>query len=174
MTSPIKFAHIVLKTTRYREMLAWWLDFLGAEVRHGNDFISFLSYDDEHHRVAIVNLPHLEPRGAQTDGVEHFAFTFASLDDLFAHYESMKARGVTPYWTINHGMNFSAYYRDPDGNQVEAQIDCMSVEDSIEFMASDAFAANPIGIDVDFDALIARRRGGEEVASLIDYATSGV
>lgn len=71
-------------------------------------------------------------------------------------------------------MNFSAYYRDPDGNQVEAQIDCMSVEDSIAFMASEAFSANPIGIDVDFDALIARRRGGEGVASLIDYATSGV
>jgi hypothetical protein len=71
-------------------------------------------------------------------------------------------------------MNFSAYYRDPDGNQVEAQIDCMSVDDSVAFMASDAFAVNPIGIDVDFDALIERRRAGEEVASLIDYTTAGV
>ena len=173
MASPIKFAHIVLKTTQYRKMLDWWTDFLEADVRHGNDFISFLSYDDEH-RLAIVNLPHLHERDANAVGVEHFAFTYATLDDLFAHYERLKAKGLEPYWTINHGMNFSAYYRDPDGNQVEAQIDCMSVEDSIEFMASDAFAANPIGIDVDFDALIARRRSGEEVASLIDYATSGV
>ena len=174
MASPIKFAHVVLKTAQYQKMLDWWTDFLEADVRHGNDFISFLSYDDEHHRLAIVNLPHLHERDNNAVGVEHFAFTYASLDDLFAHYERLKAKGLEPYWTINHGMNFSAYYRDPDGNQVEAQIDCMSVEDSIAFMASEAFSANPIGIDVDFDALIARRRGGEGVASLIDYATSGV
>ena len=173
MASPIKFAHIVLKTTRYREMLDWWTDFLEADVRHGNDFISFLSYDDEHHRLAIVQMPHLQPRDNSTVGVEHFAFTYAGLDDLFSHYERLKAKGVMPYWMINHGMNFSAYYRDPDGNQVEAQIDCMSIEDSIAFMASDVFAANPIGIDVDFETLIARRRAGEEVSSLIDYATSG-
>ncbi|MFM7757043.1 MAG: biphenyl 2,3-dioxygenase, partial [Actinomycetota bacterium] len=67
----------------------------------------------------------------------------------------------------------SAYYRDPDGNQVETQIDCMSVEDSISFMASEAFAANPIGIDVDFERLIARRRSGESVSTIIDYATAG-
>lgn len=174
MASPVKFAHIVLKTAKYSEMLAWWTDFLEADVRHGNDFISFLSYDDEHHRLAIANLPHLTPKDRNAAGVEHFAFTYASLDDLFAHYERLKAKGVMPYWMINHGMNFSAYYRDPDGNQVEAQIDCMSVDESISFMASDTFAANPIGIDVDFEKLIARRRAGEDVATLIDYATSGV
>lgn len=173
MASPIKFAHIVLKTSRYAEMVAWWTDFLEADVRHGNDFISFLSYDDEHHRLAIANLAHLHDRDARAAGVEHFAFTYASLDDLFAQYERMKAKGIMPYWTINHGMNFSAYYRDPDANQVETQIDCMSVEESIAFMASDVFAANPIGVDVDFEALIARRRAGEDVANLIDYATSG-
>jgi len=173
MTSPIKFAHIVLKTTQYPEMLSWWTDFLEADIRHGSDFISFLSYDDEHHRLAIVHLPHLHERDNKAVGVEHFAFTYASLDDLFAHYERLKAKGLMPYWTINHGMNFSAYYRDPDGNQVEAQIDCMSVNDAVSFMASEVFAANPIGIEVDFEALIARRRGGEAVESLIDYASSG-
>lgn len=173
MASPVKFAHIVLKTTQYSEMVAWWTDFLEADVRHGNDFISFLSYDDEHHRVAIAHMPHLQPRDKKSVGVEHFAFTYATLDDLFAQYERMKAKGHLPYWTINHGMNFSAYYRDPDGNQVEAQIDCMSVEDAIDFMASDVFAANPIGIDVDFEALVARRRAGEKVSTLIDYATAG-
>ena len=173
VASPIKFAHIVLKTTQYSEMVSWWQNFLQADIRHGNDFISFLSYDDEHHRLAIVQMPHLQPRDHRSVGVEHFAFTYSTLDELFAHYERLKTQGIMPYWMINHGMNFSAYYRDPDGNQVEAQIDCMSVEDSAAFMASDAFAANPIGIDVDFEALIERRRNGEDVASLVDYATSG-
>jgi catechol-2,3-dioxygenase len=174
MASPIKFAHIVLKTNQYQEMVSWWKNFLEAEVRHGDHFISFLSYDDEHHRLAIVQMPHLQPRDNGTVGVEHFAFTYSSLDDLFAHYDRLKAQGIVPYWTINHGMNFSAYYRDPDGNQVEAQIDCMSVDDSMTFMASEVFAANPIGIDVDFETLIARRRAGEPVASIIDYSSSEV
>lgn len=173
MASPIKFAHVVLKTKQYEEMVSWWCNFLGAQVRHGNDFLSFLSYDDEHHRIAIARMPHLADRAADTVGVEHFAFTYASLDDLFGQYERMKAAGIAPYWTINHGMTLSAYYRDPDGNQVETQVDSMTMEEADEFMNGPLFAANPIGINVDFDALIARRRAGEADASIMDYATAG-
>jgi catechol-2,3-dioxygenase len=169
MKRPIKFAHVVLKTTRYEAMLDWWKRLLSAEVRHGNDFITFLSYDDEHHRLAIVKLPHLGERDDALSGVEHFAFTFASLGDLFDKYGELKRAGVTPYWTINHGMNFSAYYRDPDGNQVELQIDAMSPQEADTFMSSPTFAANPIGVDVDFDALIARYEAGESAESLVQY-----
>lgn len=173
MASPIKFAHIVLKTTRYGEMVAWWKSFLHGEARHENEFISFISYDDEHHRIAIAHIPNLEHQTSTRDGVEHFAFTYATLDDLFDQYERMKAKGVSPYWTINHGMTLSAYYRDPDGNQVETQVDSMNMDEADAFMAGPLFAANPIGRDVDFDALIARYRAGEPVGSITDYATAG-
>ena len=173
MAQPIKFAHIVFKTNQYKEMVAWWLDFLEADIRHGNDFISFLSYDDEHHRIAIANIPNLENNTPAARGVEHFAFTYASLDDLFDQYERMKAQGVHPYWTINHGMTLSAYYRDPDGNQVETQVDSLTMEQADEFMAGPLFAANPIGINVDFDALVARYRAGASFADITDYATAG-
>ena len=169
---PIKFAHIVLRTRQYREMVDWWCAFLGGSVRHGNDFLSFLSYDDEHHRIAIVGLPHLVEPVKDSVGLEHFAFTFATLDDLFAKYEQMKAMGCSPYWTINHGMTLSAYYRDPDGNQVETQVDSMSPDEADAFMQSDLFAANPIGINVDFDRLLERRRQGVGEAELLDYATA--
>lgn len=169
MISPIKFAHVVLKTSRYREMLDWWLLVLGARIRHGNDFISFISYDDEHHRLAIVNFPDLAAGNPKSCGVEHMAFTFASLDDLLAKYADLKSRGVEPYWTINHGMTLSAYYRDPDGNQVEFQVDAMGNADADAFMRSPVFAANPIGIDVDFEDLIARRGAGEPPTSLLAY-----
>ncbi len=173
MASPIKFAHIVLKTSRFAEMLDWWKVFLEGEARHENRFISFISYDDEHHRIAIVNLPDLEDRAANACGTEHFAFTYASLEDLFGQYERMKARGVSPYWTINHGMTLSAYYRDPDGNQVETQFDSMTMEQADEFMAGPLFAANPIGINVDFEQLIERFRNGASVETITDYATAG-
>ena len=173
MASPVKFAHVVFKTARYGEMVAWWKDFLAAEGRHENDFISFLSYDDEHHRIAIVNFPNLEDRPSTSCGVEHIAFTYDSLGSLFGQFERMKAKGISPYWTINHGMTLSAYYRDPDGNQVETQYDSMSMEEADEFMAGPLFAANPIGIDIDFEKLLSRFHAGESVASITDYATAG-
>lgn len=173
MASPVKLAHIVLKTSRYEEMVSWWKYFLDGEARHENDFLSFISYDDEHHRLAIANFPNLEPRSHTAVGIEHFAFTYASLDDLFNQYERMKTRGVSPYWTINHGFTLSAYYRDPDGNQVETQIDTMSMDDADAFMTGPLFAANPIGINVDFDSLIARYRAGESAEAITDYATAG-
>jgi hypothetical protein len=85
----------------------------------------------------------------------------------------MKAKGVSPYWTINHGMTLSAYYRDPDGNQVETQVDSLTMEQADYFMNGPLFAANPIGIDVDFEVLNARRKAGESAESLTDYATAG-
>jgi catechol-2,3-dioxygenase len=173
MASPIKFAHVVFKTSRYGEMVAWWKEFLEAEGRHENDFISFLSYDEEHHRIAIANFPHLEERSPASCGVEHIAFTYETLEALFGQYERMKAKGISPYWTINHGMTLSAYYRDPDGNQVETQYDSMSMEEADAFMAGPLFAANPIGIDVDFEKLISRFHAGESAASIADYVTAG-
>jgi catechol-2,3-dioxygenase len=169
MASPIKLAHVVLKTARFAEMVPWWKKFLGATARHENDFISFLSYDEEHHRLAIVNLPHLTERPRDSVGVEHFAFTYASIDDLFDNFERLKAEGILPYWTINHGMTLSAYYRDPDGNQVETQVDALSMEEADAFISGPLFAENPIGIDVDMDALVARWRNGESAASILAY-----
>lgn len=154
-------------------MVSWWKDFLQGEARHENDFITFISYDDEHHRIAIANIPDLDDNNPKARGVEHFAFTYATLDDLFDQFERMKAKGIHPYWTINHGMTLSAYYRDPDGNQVETQFDSMTMEEADAFMSGPLFAANPIGIDVDFESLVARRRTGEDVATLVDYATAG-
>lgn len=173
MASPIKFAHIVLRTKQYDTMVAWWTDFLQAEVRHANDFLTFLSYDDEHHRIAIMNAPKSEDRPRGVVGLEHFAFTYGTLDDLLAQFERMKEKGCSPYFMVHHGMTLSAYYRDPDGNQVETQIDTLSLHDAEVFMDSPVFAANPIGIKVDFDQIVARRRAGESVEALTDYATAG-
>ncbi|MCY4664866.1 MAG: VOC family protein [Acidimicrobiaceae bacterium] len=161
MASPIKFAHVVLRTARFEEMLRWWTSVLEAGVRFGNDFIAFLSYDDEHHRVAMVNMPGLPDPEAGRAGVEHFAYTYETPDVLFDTYRRLKADGIHPYWTIHHGATLSAYYRDPDGNQVELQIDTMSLSEADDFMRSPVFAANPIGIDVDLDELIGRYEAGD-------------
>ena len=172
MARPTKFAHFVLRTSNFTEVLDWWKTALEAEARYQNDFIAFISYDDEHHRVAVVNMgPDTPARDPRSVGFDHVAFTFGSLDDLLGNYTRLKDAGVEPYWTIHHGMTVSAYYRDPDGNQVEFQVDVCDLDQADEFMRSDVFAANPIGVALDFDDLVARRAAGESVEALTVYVS---
>ena len=169
VVSPVKLAHIVLRTPRFAESVAWWRLVLGAEVRHQNDFISFLTYDDEHHRLAILSVPSLDDEGRSSAGMEHVAFTYPDLDALLSTYSRLKQAGIEPIAPVNHGMTLSLYYADPDGNQVELQVDTMTPPEAESFMASDVFAVNPIGVGFDPADLVERRDGGESVESLVAY-----
>ncbi len=168
VATPIRFAHAVFRTGRFDEMRRWYETVLGAHVVHANPMIAFLTYDDEHHRIALVNTPGAEPRPQDTAGLEHIAYTYATLGDLLGTYERLKSVGITPYWTINHGPTTSLYYRDPDGNQVELQIDNFpNVEDLNAWMRSNAFAKNPIGIPFDADDLLRRFKSGVPIEELV-------
>ena len=46
-------------------------------------------------------------------GVDHVAYTYASLNDLFENYAQLKEQGIKPYWWIHHGVTVSMYYADP-------------------------------------------------------------
>jgi len=72
-----------------------------------------------------------------------------------------------PSQAIRHGVMLSLYYRDPDGNGLEFQIDLMRTDDANEFMSGPAFAANPIGEPFDPDVLAARLAQGKPVNDLI-------
>src|SRR3546814_13906182 len=74
--------------------------------------IAFITYDEEHHRLAIGYVPDLRDRDQGVAGVDHFAFAFGSLGDLLANYIRLENIGILPYWCINHGPTTSLYYRD--------------------------------------------------------------
>ena len=120
---PSKFAHAVLRTNKFKEMVQWYKTVLEAEVVFENQMLAFMTYDDEHHRLAIAGFPGVVDRAPHSAGLDHLAYTYASLGDLVATYERLKAVGITPLVPINHGLTLSMYYRDPDGNKVELQID---------------------------------------------------
>jgi len=163
---PTKFAHVVYRTRRFKELLAWYQTVFDAQVQFQNPALAFLTYDDEHHRFAILDLSVLRPDGADPDrqstvGVDHVAYTYPSLVDLFENYAQLKERGITPYWCVHHGVTVSMYYADPDGNQMEFQVESYpSNEEAYEFMFGPHFGANPIGVEYDPDEWLARLRGG--------------
>lgn len=164
MPKPSKFAHVVYSTRRFEKMVQWYEEVFEAKVVYQNPALAFMTYDDEHHRFAFINLSIFHPEGAAEtrgkEGVNHVAYTYASVGDLLATYERLKDRSIVPYWRIHHGFTLSFYYQDPDGNRMEFQVDSCTVEQATAYMRSDAFAANPIGVEVDPESLLAQYRAG--------------
>jgi len=173
MARPSKLAHVVYMTRRYEEMLQWYQTVFEAKVQYQNPAFAFLTYDDEHHRFAFANMSVLNPDGIETDavskvGVNHVGYTFPNVGELLENYERLKEAGIEPYWRVHHGVTLSVYYRDPDGNRMEFQVDCCAgAEEAHTFMHSDAFAANPIGVEIDPDALLTQYRNGVPTATLM-------
>jgi len=173
MAPPTKLAHVVYMTRRYDEMLSWYQNVFEAKVQHQNPAFAFLTYDDEHHRFAFVNMSVIKPDGTDTDasskvGVNHVGYTFSSVGQLLDNYDRLKALGITPYWEIHHGVTLSMYYQDPDGNRMEFQVDvCRNAEEAHAYMSSEAFAANPVGVEVNFDSLLAQYRDGVAPETLL-------
>ncbi|TPX13676.1 uncharacterized protein E0L32_005879 [Thyridium curvatum] len=159
--SPRALAHVVLRTSNYKPMVAFYKAFLGARATWESPFLAFLTYDDEHHRIAIGEVPGTGPKVPTSSGLEHIAFSFENLGDLLLAYQQRKARGILPIWSVNHGPTTSIYYQDPDGNQLETQVDNFdTMEEADAFMTSAAFTENPIGVDFDPEELIVKHKAG--------------
>ena len=91
--SPIKLVHVVFRTSRMTEMLAWYKKVLNATEAFVGENISFLAYDDEYHSVAFIEIPALAKQPAGQVGVHHVAFTYNGPDTLLSNYERLKRRG---------------------------------------------------------------------------------
>lgn len=172
MAKPAWISHVVYQTRRFDEMVEWYRNVFEAEVVYDDPALAFLTYDGEHHRLAIANLDLLRPDASSAGergeiGVNHVAYTFVSLADLVDTYERLKAAGIVPYWPVHHGMTLSLYYQDPDGNRMEFQVDTCSPEQAKAMWKSAALQANPIGVRYDPDVLVARFHAGEDEAILL-------
>jgi catechol-2,3-dioxygenase len=175
---PTKLAHLVFQTNRLPAMRDWYCAVLDGRVIYENPQLCFVTYDDEHHRVAFIDFGPLANRDLEggdlryraTDqpGLHHVAFTFASMGELLGNYERLAARSIRPFRSINPAPTTSMYYVDPDGNRVELQIDNFATaEEGQAWMLSPAFDRNPIGVEFEPDDLVRRFRAGVPVAELV-------
>ncbi|WP_244210566.1 VOC family protein [Amycolatopsis kentuckyensis] len=123
-----RLGHVVLQTTRYREVLDWYLEHLGMIVsdflyypgqRERGPVMSFIRCDRgatpaDHHTLAMVLGP--------ADRYVHSAYQVADLDALAAGGEYLRAHGYHHSWGIGRhieGSQLFDYWRDPDGFLVE-------------------------------------------------------
>jgi catechol-2,3-dioxygenase len=162
--APKKLAHFVLRTKmdRVPKILDWYKKVLEGEAMMETPMIGFVTYDNEHHRVAVLGLPGVTDHVDMTCGLHHVAFTYANLKDLLYTYDRLKnEHDIKPQFCINHGPTTSMYYFDPDKNQIELQVDNVPEEKFAEYFANGEFTQNPIGIKFDPEALKARLKAGE-------------
>lgn len=166
--SPAKLSHAVLRTTRLKEMVEWYKTVLNAEVLYQNDFLVFMTYDEEHHRIAFAQVPGLVEKPKGCSGLDHLAFFYSTFGDWIENYERLKAAGITPRVPIHHGLSMSLYYRDPDDNGVELSVDNVEKSEWHDYMRNQ-LGKNPIGLSFDPDELVRKYHAGVPESELRRY-----
>ena len=172
-----RFHHFNLKTTRLQEMIDFYRTLVGAEVIHQDEVGAWMSNDEANHRIAFLAFPNFvdDPEKDTRTGLHHSAFEYASFDELNATYLRLREEGIVPAVCLDHGMTFSYYYADPDGNNVELQVDNFGDwTRSTEWMrSSEEFKANPIGHFVDPALVAADYAGGTTFDEIHTKAIAG-
>lgn len=188
--APMRMSEIVLKTSRYDDMKAWYQGVMGVapffehvpkqpyappapgQQERATDLrLCFIRLYLEHpytQVLAIFDVPGTRGAPSGDPGLHHMQFRNPSMDDLFTRYDRLKALGIRPHRTANHGPGTSFYYRDPDQNIVEISANNFpTVEEYRAYFTSASYLRNPSGIEIDADAYIARYRNGTPLNELV-------
>jgi catechol 2,3-dioxygenase len=171
------FHHVNLKTTRLQEMIDFYGVLVGAEVVFRDEVGAWLSNDEANHRIALLAFPDFvdDPDKDTRTGMHHSAFEYASFDDLNASFLRLRDAGIMPALCLDHGMTLSYYYADPDGNNIELQVDCFGdwAASKAWMRTSPDFKANPIGTFVDPEAVAVDRAAGVPFEQIHAKAMAG-
>ncbi|GAA2130471.1 VOC family protein [Actinomadura napierensis] len=169
-----KFAHVVFQTGQPAAMRDWYCSVLDGHVVYEDEALAFITFDEEHHRIALLKSPTpLERKSPATACMHHVAYTFDDLDGLLDRYVLLRDRGITPAVSIAHGVTTSMYYRDPDGNFVEMQIDNFAApDDATHYMHGPEYAADSVGPAFDPEELLKARKSGATVDELTNRSWS--
>ena len=186
---PMRMSEIVLKTSRYDELKAWYQGVLGVapffehvprtkvapepgKQERATDLrlcFTRLHMDYPYAQVlAIFDIPGTKGAPSGDPGLHHMQFRNPTMDHLFERYTRLKSLGILPHRTANHGPGTSFYYRDPDQNVVEISAsNFVTIEEYSAFFTSDGYKRNPSGIEINADEYIARYRAGMSLADLV-------
>jgi len=118
--------HVVLNVRDLKKSERFYRDILGMAVsgRNPRTKMSFLSFGQEHHDIALMELPARAKRigGEGIPGLHHFCVYVESnqeVDDLFPLLKKKKIRIVSGPEILEVARNRSISFLDPDGNRVE-------------------------------------------------------
>ena len=167
---PGYISHVGIRARNYEAMLRWYESVMGAEIRHQNDFLAFMTFDDEHHRMVIFTVPDTVERPPTANGIDHIGYGVRDHGHLVEIYERLRDLGIKPSSQLNHRFTTSIYYHDPDGNEVEFSVDNLPTkQECSDFVASEAMAeigVPPFGYDFDPEELARLHHAGTPTSEL--------
>jgi len=167
---PGYISHVGIRARDYEGMLRWYGDVMGAEVRHQNDFLAFMTFDDEHHRMVIFKDPETVERPKAAHGIDHIGYGVRDHAHLVEIYERLRDMDIKPFAQLNHRFTTSLYYHDPDGNEVEFSVDNFPTkQECSDFVASEAMAeigVPPFGYDFDPEEMARMHHAGASAAEI--------
>jgi catechol-2,3-dioxygenase len=158
-------------------MIDFYSALVGAEVLFQYEMGAWLSNDVANHRIALLAFPGFadDPEKDTRTGLHHTAFEYADFDELNRSYLRLKELGITPAFCLDHGMTFSYYYADPDGNHVELQCDVFGdwAKSGAWMRESLEFQQDPLGKFVDPDRVADVYAGGATFEEIHAQAMAG-
>jgi catechol 2,3-dioxygenase-like lactoylglutathione lyase family enzyme len=172
---PARLHHVNLKAYHFEEMRAFYTALIGIHPVAEVGTFGWYTFDTANHRLALMHLPTFSERVSESAGMHHMAFEYDSLDDLMRTYLRLKKIGVVPAGCLDHGMTTSFYYRDPDGNYIELQVDNFGLDPAVStaFMHSPTFLANPIGVPINPESYVAAWQQGASLPEMHERSYAG-
>lgn len=121
----LAFSHVGIFVRDLPAMERFYTTVLGLLVTDRGDLPSgslvFLSREPtEHHQLVLCTG---RPEDARFTTINQLSFRVGSLSELRAIHELLHAGGATDVQPIDHGISWSIYARDPEGNRVELFVD---------------------------------------------------
>ena len=162
--------HVTFRTSRLQEMIDWYAKVIGVTVTFQDEYNAWTTNDAANHRVAFLSVSEIveDPDKFRHNCLHHSAFEYDGLDALMESYSRMAGEGITPAFCLHHGITISIYYRDPDRNFVELQVDNFGnwAQSTRWMQMSEDFRANPIGAFFDPEKVLQAHRAGTDFETL--------
>jgi catechol 2,3-dioxygenase-like lactoylglutathione lyase family enzyme len=183
--TPPQFSEVIFKTSRFAAMKEWYetlTDVKAFFVRNdakkatwaGAYNIAFIRIFSDHPYTQVLGIFEVPDVAGTADnkkgepGMHHMQLRYQNLDHLFSRYEELRASGITPMRSFNHGPGTSFYYHDPDGNTVElSSVNFIDETEYLAYFRSASYAKNISGIEIDPAAYVARFRSGTPQNELV-------
>jgi len=145
----LMFSHMGLSVKSVPKMEDFYTRVLGFTVTDrgeagGMDLVFLSRAPEDHHQIVLASgrpdvLPENTANKQFGPSINQISFKLASLDDLRDVYERFQIEGTTNLFPANHGIAWSIYAHDPEGNIMEFFVD------------SDWYILQPFLIPLDFN-----------------------
>lgn len=123
------FSHMGFFVSDISAMARFYTEVLGMTITDRGDLstpggsveLVFLSRDPtNHHQIALVSG---RPEKISFNVINQISFNAPSVEVLQAFFKRLQKEAVTELVAVTHGISFSVYFNDPEGNRVELYFD---------------------------------------------------